>query len=1047
MSGYWRESDVSSADEDEEDFGASGSAENFIPPWLRKHAARPDASSELKPHTLFSGSGNKKNKSEWLSGSWPLRPFDESLPTNKRKSEWLRFRNQFERIVSCKSPVDAVTRLTGLKIYAGSYLLSIIEMLEKRISSRSANDPEDVYKVIISALDKYFNEMCDTSKERMKFREMKMRSDEAFADWVLRLESQAQFCEFTEEQSKEELVQALLRRSIPEIAGKLYELSDIFENSVDKIISHGKHLDYIRKEASESGAGSTQQHVAVQPKEVSQESEWKPVNALHSRKLAFKQSRFAERFSPYDSKPKTDGAGHSRSRSDGFGGRDYGTRRCKCCGRQHEPGECKAFRVRCFRCNRVGHYAQFCESSPRRSKTDQFKDIKKEAGRINQMIAGCPNPSRIDPVSDIDPRLVECMIGCEQLTFLVDTGATVNTITRQGWQMIKRNCHTVIQDLTVHPEEVLRGYANQRPLDVVCSFQAYIAVKGHDQLMVLAKFFVVNGTKLSLLGYSTSHKLNLIRIGHPSLRDEKVNSIVKSVATQSYSYDSPHIAIVGCNEFPKLSVGGVRFKVDGSVIPKQIIRYNVPRAFEDAINKRLADMEEKGIIERADKVDDKITFVSPMVLVPKGTKDFRIVIDYREVNKAIIREPYPMPSLEKIWADIPHNNGSMFFSKLDLKDAYFHVELHEDVRHVTTFMTANGLMRFKRLPFGLSCAPELFQRVMERILINCKGIIVYLDDVLVFAPSVEELQNNVDEVKSVLVSHNLTINEEKSSYNQRTVEFVGFTLDGSGILPTQKKISDIMRFEKPKDSAEVRSFLGMLTFISPFIQNFSHMTKPLRDLLNRTTKFEWTEERQKAFDDLKSATENDLVKRGYFKGDDRTILYTDASPWGLGAVLTQEDSSSGERRIIACASKSLTDVESRYPQLHREALAIVWAMERFSYYLLGRKFTLRSDSEALMFMVKAKQRKDVGKRIMSRAEGWFLRMDHFNYVFEHVSGKDNIADAASRIGGRRNDMQFGVEKEPHELCLVDASINNINEQLLALTTEEVLSFLSKLSTS
>lgn len=398
-----------------------------------------------------------------------------------------------------------------------------------------------------------------------------------------------------------------------------------------------------------------------------------------------------------------------------------------------------------------------------------------------------------------------------------------------------------------------------------------------------------------------------------------------------------------------------------------------------------------------------------------------------------------MPSLEKIWTDIPHNNGSLFFSKLDLKDAYFHVELHEDVRHVTTFMTANGLMRFRRLPFGLSCAPELFQRAMERILINCKGIIVYLDDVLVFAPSLKELQSNVQKVKSVLESHNLTINEEKSTYNQRTVEFVGFTLDGSGILPTPKKISDIMRFEEPKDVSEVRSFLGMLTFISPFIKNFSHMTKPLRDLLNKTTKFKWTELQQFAFDDLKRAAQNDLVKRGYFKDEDQTMLYTDASPWGLGAVLAQEDSVSMERRIIACASKSLTDVESRYPQLHREALAIVWAMERFAYYLLGRKFTLRSDSEALMFMVKTRQRKDVGKRIMSRAESWFLRMDHFHFDFEHVSGKENIADAASRIGGKRNDTQFGAEKEPHELCLVEADLYNINDQLLALTSTQVKS--------
>lgn len=313
------------------------------------------------------------------------------------------------------------------------------------------------------------------------------------------------------------------------------------------------------------------------------------------------------------------------------------------------------------------------------------------------MIIRTTNPSHHDSETSIDPRFVECVIGSETFAFLVDSGATVNTITKQGWQMIRQNCPTVIKDLTVHPEEFLRGYANQLPLDVMCSFNAYISVEGCNQPKLLAKFFVVNGTKLSLLGYPTSSRLNLVRIGHPSSRVGNVNFLSRFVPSEKVLHDDERGKV---KEFPKLSVGEVRFKVDDSVIPKQIIRYNVPKAFEDAINDRLADMEEKGIIERADKEEDTITFVSPMVLVPKGAKDFRIVFDYREVNKAIIREPYPMPSLERIWAEIPHNNGTLFFSKLDLKDAYFHVELHKDVRHVTTFMTANGLMRFRRLPLG-----------------------------------------------------------------------------------------------------------------------------------------------------------------------------------------------------------------------------------------------------------------------------------------------------------------------------------------------------------
>lgn len=326
---------------------------------------------------------------------------------------------------------------------------------------------------------------------------------------------------------------------------------------------------------------------------------------------------------------------------------------------------------------------------------------------------------------------------------------------------------------------------------------------------------------------------------------------------------------------------------------------------------------------------------------------------------------------------------------------------------------------------------------MERILINCKNIIIYLDDILVFAQTLDELRTAVLKVKDILKRNNLEVNEQKSVYDQTSIDFLGFTLDGSGILPAHKKICDIKLFQRPKDVSELRSFLGLLTFISPFIKNFSHKTKLLRDLLTSKVKFIWTEQHQVAFEDLKVSAENDLIKRGYFNENDDTILYTDASPWGLGAVLVQRSTTTKEHRIIACGSKSLTETECSYPQLHREALGIVWGMERFSYYLLGKHFILRSDSKALKFMIENVDRKDVGKRIMTRAEGWFLRLEHFSYKFEHVSGLENIADAASRICQKKNDAQFGSGREPHELCSVTSHPNDIQQQYFALTLLDI----------
>lgn len=312
--------------------------------------------------------GHRMVPSKWLAGSWPLKPFDDSLATNKRKAEWIRFRDQFERIVSCKGNVDPQTKLTGLKIHAGTFLLSVIEMQEK-----SLPPGPDSYKATIDALNVYFNQLCNATQERMKFREMKQKEIEAFADWVLRLEAQAKFCEFSDDQRKEEFVQALLRRSVPAIAEKLYEMSDVFENSLDKIINHGQHLDHIRCEAKESTAEA--KPAAIKEESIEEEEVQKPVNSVSWK------SNKGKRFEPY----KRQGEESSWKRSSAqqrSGGRSF-QNKCRNCGRVHAPRQCKAFRAKCFECGKNGHFAEVCES--KKGNDHHRERVKTEAEQINQV--------------------------------------------------------------------------------------------------------------------------------------------------------------------------------------------------------------------------------------------------------------------------------------------------------------------------------------------------------------------------------------------------------------------------------------------------------------------------------------------------------------------------------------------------------------------------------------------------------------------------------------------------------------------------------------
>lgn len=313
-------------------------------------------------------------KLKWLSVTWPMKAYEGKLPMNERKAEWYRFRDQFERIASGKPDVDPMTKLTALKIQGGDHLLSIIEMQEKSIKEPCS----DIFARVKEALNNYFNKMCDPSKERMKFREMEMGADEVFEDWILRLENQAKFCEFTDGQRDEEFLQAISRRSIPEISLELYKVSEIFKRNVEKLITHGQHLDYMRREMreKENKKGCDGELVADGT------SETKPINAVRH----FERNNYRNRGErPWNG---------FKERQNNRMSQSYMSRprkECTKCGIIHGPRNCRAFGKKCHNCDMIGHFAQFCRnpksrrSAPKEDE-DSKKNVKNEVNQINKVL-------------------------------------------------------------------------------------------------------------------------------------------------------------------------------------------------------------------------------------------------------------------------------------------------------------------------------------------------------------------------------------------------------------------------------------------------------------------------------------------------------------------------------------------------------------------------------------------------------------------------------------------------------------------------------------
>lgn len=297
--------------------------------------------------------------------------------------------------------------------------------------------------------------------------------------------------------------------------------------------------------------------------------------------------------------------------------------------------------------------------------------------------------------------------------------------------------------------------------------------------------------------------------------------------------------------------------------------------------------------------------------------------------------------------------------------------------------------RYKRLMFGISCAPELFQKFMESIVAGLEGVIVYLDDVMVSGRTQEEHDIRLKALLARLAEFNILLNKNKCQFDVASVEFVGHNLSVNGVMPVESRVSAVKQFREPENATELRSFLGLVTYVGRFIPHLASKTDPLRTLLRKGVKFEWTAIQKASFESIKEAVSR-IENLGFFNPNDTTILVADASPSGLGAVLIQEDSQK-RRRVIAYASKALTDLERKYFHTEKEALALVWAVDRFRLYLQGIRFKLITDCKPLQFLFSPRSKP------CTRIERWVLRLQSYTYDVVYEPGVTNIADAISRL--------------------------------------------------
>lgn len=618
---------------------------------------------------------------------------------------------------------------------------------------------------------------------------------------------------------------------------------------------------------------------------------------------------------------------------------------------------------------------------------------------------------------NFDRGTVVARVGGKRIKFIIDSGATVNTISEKAFtELIKiKSFKSKLIDFSESSDNSLTAYATSKPLQILATFWTDVwidSIRPHT----IERFFVVKNSSSSLMGRNTALRQRVLQMGLSVPTD--INLIAQSSCTEK----DPFRKLTSKPAFPKFNIEPVRIQVRHDIKVRRCTYSNIQPAFREVARKRIQELLQLGIIE---EISDGMSkeFCSALLVVPKGNGDARLVVDLRGPNKCIIREPHRMPTFETITTKL---HDAEIFSTIDLTNAFNHVVLHEDSRHLTNFFSGDRFYRFTRLPFGLCNAPDVFQCALEQILKDCPNVVIYLDDILVYGSSYVEHDANLEKVLKTLNEHNVELNNDKCKFRQKSVTFLGFKLCAGGYKITDEKLEAIRNFRTPSSIEEVRSFLGLMNFVDKFIHNRADMTHKLRDLIKSKT-FIWNEDTQKEFDFMRLEALDRIKKLGFFNKNDKTELIVDASPIGLGAVLVQRDSNN-KPRIIACASKALADSEKRYPQTHREALAIIWGVQRFQYFLYGIDFVIKTDAEANKFLFGGEHQ--IGRRAISRAESWAIKLMPFRFEMEHIPGNENIADVFSRL---IKDSQSDGEVD----SAMEERLFSISNEEISITWDEV----------
>ncbi|CDS12577.1 hypothetical protein LRAMOSA11497 [Lichtheimia ramosa] len=377
----------------------------------------------------------------------------------------------------------------------------------------------------------------------------------------------------------------------------------------------------------------------------------------------------------------------------------------------------------------------------------------------------------------------------------------------------------------------------------------------------------------------------------------------------------------------------------------------------------------------------------PCRYVAKKDGSRRLVTQFQDLNKVTVRDPWPLPSIQDL---LEQFTGSSLFSTMDLLKGFHQIAVDPASIPKLTITTPFGCYSYRVMPFGVINGPSCFSRAihlaLEPFLYRCA--VAYIDDVTVYSKTMHDHLGHLDAVLSRLEEVNMKCSSKKCDFVKSRIEFLGFVVSSSGIIPHPARIQQIQDFPRPSNPTEVRGFLGLSNFYRRHVQLFADVAEPLVAVTKKKARFTWGEKQEQALDYLKQALSKSILL--VFPDPNKPYnVFTDASDVGLGVVLSQFDDNNDDRPICFL-SRKLKPAEVRYPVVERELLAVIYALQKLRRFLLDKTFTLFTDNSAVRYLFA---KSDPNMRL----QRWILATQEFSFQVKHIPGKSNVvADVLSR---------------------------------------------------